>query len=297
MSTRVMRALKTRLIPWIELARLPAFLSAWSNILAAHLIATGGSPAWRLLLLQLGIATCLYWAGMILNERFDQAMDRREWPRPPANRVAPGAAWAAGFGLLTGGILLGALAGRGPLLIASLLATVMLGYDLYLKRGPLGPPAMALCRWLTWLLGLSVAAVRLPELLLALPVFLYTMSMTLLSRGENEDCNRRAVRRATVALVFALAAALALYPLGILHDPYALALTAVTGALLVRRLLRLADDPTVPRVRASVDFMLLCMIPLDALLLGGAGQRLAALALLLLLVPGWFLAWWVQVTT
>jgi hypothetical protein len=49
-------------------------------------------------------------------------------------------------------------------------------------------------------------------------------------------------------------------------------------------------------VRATVGFMLLGMIPLDALLLGGGGQHLAALGLLLLLVPGWIIARRVQVT-
>jgi hypothetical protein len=51
------------------------------------------------------------------------------------------------------------------------------------------------------------------------------------------------------------------------------------------------DDPTRARVRASVGFMLLCMIPLDALLLAGDGQRLAAVLLLLLLLPIWLLGY------
>jgi 4-hydroxybenzoate polyprenyltransferase len=280
------------------LIRFPSVFSAWSNILAAHLIATVGSPHWRLLALQLAITTCLYWAGMILNDCFDRRTDALERPgRPlPSGRIAPGAAWSAGFGLLVAGVSLGAVAGPGQLLLSALLATAIVAYDAGLKHGVMGPPAMALCRWLNWLLGLSAGLVLIPELLLALPVFLYTLSVTLLSGGEARDGNARAVLRAAIALAFALTAALALYPLGILHDPYALALTAVTGALLIRRLLRLREDPTAARVRASVGFMLLCMIPLDALLLGGDGQRLAALALLLLLVPGWFLTWRVQLT-
>jgi hypothetical protein len=44
-------------------------------------------------------------------------------------------------------------------------------------------------------------------------------------------------------------------------------------------------------VRACVGFMLLCMIPLDALLLAGDGQRLAAVLLLLLLPPIWLLGY------
>jgi 4-hydroxybenzoate polyprenyltransferase len=289
---------RVRLGAWVELVRFPAVFSVWSNILAAHLIATIGSPHWRLLGLQLAITTCLYWAGMVLNDCFDLDNDRTERPeRPlPSGRIAPHAAWAVGFGLLVAGILLGWIAGPGPFLISILLALAIVGYDAWLKHGPLGPVAMGLCRWLNWLLGLSVGLILLPELLLALPVFLYTLSVTLLSRAETVSGNRRAVRHAAIALGLTLAAMLGLYPAGLLTDPYALALTAVTGALLIRRLLRLLDDPTAARVRASVGFMLLCMIPLDALLLAGDGQRLAALGLLLLLLPGWFLAWRVQIT-
>jgi 4-hydroxybenzoate polyprenyltransferase len=277
---------------WLELVRVPAVLSAWSNILAAHLIATSGSPHWRLLGLQLAITTCLFMAGAILNDCFDRDRDSREHPdRPlPSGRIGPRTAWAAGFILLGAGVLLGAAAGPGRLLLAVLLAGTILAYDAHLRRGAVGPPAMGLARWLNWLLGLSAGLVLLPELLLALPVLLYAMSAALLRRAAGAG-SRRAVRPAAIVLGMGLAAALALYPLGILTDPYALALTALTGALLLRRLLRLMEDPTAARVRASTDFMLLCMVPLDALLLAGDGQRLAALALLLLLLPGWFLAW------
>ncbi|MCG6941435.1 MAG: UbiA family prenyltransferase [Thiohalocapsa sp.] len=281
---------------WLDLLRLPVVFSAWSNILAAHLIATAGSPHWRLLWLQLAITTCLFAAGTTLNDCFDRDRDRRDKPeRPlPSGRIAPAAAWGAGFGLLAAGVLLGATAGLAPLLVVTALAATLIAYDAGLKRGALGPPVMGLGRALNWLLGLSAAPALAPYLLLTLPVFLYAMSTSLLRRAESAGGRRRAVLPATVMLGVALAAALVLYPLGILTDPYALALTALTGALLLRRLLRLMDDPTPARVRASTEFMLLCMVPLDALLLGGDGQRLAALALLLLLLPGWFLAWRMQ---
>jgi 4-hydroxybenzoate polyprenyltransferase len=291
-------ATQLRLGDWVELVRLPAVFSAWSNILAAHLIATTGSPHWRLLALQLAITTSLYWAGMVLNDCFDLNNDRIERPeRPlPSGRIAPRAAWTVGFGLLLAGVTLGGVAGPHPFLISMLLALAIVGYDAWFKNGLLGPAAMGLCRWLNWLLGLSVGLLLVPELLLALPVFLYTLSVTLLSRAETVSGNRLAVRHAAIALGVTLAAIVGLYLVGLLTDPYALALTVVAGALLIRRLLRLMDDPPAARVRASVGLMLLCMIPLDALLLAGDGQRLAALGLLLLLLPGWILARRVQIT-
>ncbi len=292
-----MAALTAGMAPLLEMVRPPVVFSAWSNILAAHLIATAGSPHWRLLALQLAISTCLFTASTVLGDCFDRNRDRSEQPeRPlPAGRIAVPLAWTVGLGLLATGVLLGALAGPVSLLVAALLAALILAHVARLKRGPLGPPVMGLSRLLNWLLGLGTGLVLLPDTLLTLPVFLYATSAALLRRAKDAGGRRRAVRPAIIALGLALAAALVLYPLGILTDPYALALTALTGALLLRRLLRLMDDPTPARVRASAEFMLLCMVPLDALLLGGDGQRLAALALLLLLLPDWFLTWRLQV--
>jgi 4-hydroxybenzoate polyprenyltransferase len=272
--------------------RMPLLFTAWSNVIAAHLIATMGSPHWRLLGLQLAIATCLYWASMILNDCFDQARDREAYPdRPlPSGRINARLAWSVGLGLLALGVILGLMTGPGPLLLTLLLAGVILGYVAGLKHKPLGPLFLAMARWLNWLLGLSAGLVLIPELLLALPVLLYTLALALLHRAGLTTTGR-AVRHAVVALGLALVTTLALYPLGILSDNYALALTAVGGALLLRRLLRLMDDPTRARVRASVGFMLLCVIPLDALLLSGDGQHLAAGLLLLLLLPIWLLGY------
>lgn len=281
-----------RLDAWLALVRMPLLFTAWSNVIAAHLIATLGTPHWRLLGLQIAIATCLYWASMILNDCFDLARDRELHPdRPlPSGRIGTRSAWAAGFGLLGLGLMLGVVAGPGPLLLTLLLAGVILAYVSGLKHRAPGPAFLALARWLNWLLGLSAGLVLIPELLLALPVLLYTLSLAVLHRAGLAP-SRRMVRRAVVPLALALGATLGLYLLGILTDPYALALTAVGGALLLRRLLRLMDDPTRARVRASVGFMLLCMIPLDALLLAGDGQRLAAVLLLLLLPPIWLLGY------
>ncbi len=281
-----------RLDAWLALVRMPLLFTAWSNVIAAHLIATLGTPQWRLLGLQIAIASCLYWASMILNDCFDLARDREAHPhRPlPSGRISARPAWMAGFGLLGLGVLLGVAAGPEPLMLTLLLAGVILAYVSGLKHRAPGPAFLALARWLNWLLGLSAGLVLIPELLLALPVLLYTLSLALLHRAGMAP-GRRLVRRAVIPLALALGTILGLYPLGILTDPYALALTAVGGALLLRRLLRLMDDPTRARVRASVGFMLLCMIPLDALLLAGDGQHLAAVLLLLLLPPIWLLGY------
>jgi hypothetical protein len=277
----------------VDLNPVPLVLAAWSSVLAAHLIATAGGPHWRLLGFQLLVSGCLFVAGSLLAQCSGDRSGHGDGlgaspPERPGSRFR---CWALGYGLLAAGLVTALVAGPGVLWVAAPLALSFVAWSANRRSGPASAITYGLVHWFNWLLGMSAGILLLPELLLALPVLLYASAAELTRRAELAPHRRRAVRSATIVLGLALAAAVLLYPLGILQDPYALTLTALTGALLMRRLLRLMLDPTQARVRASADFMLLCMIPLHALLLGGDGQRLPALALLLLMLPSWFLSW------
>jgi 4-hydroxybenzoate polyprenyltransferase len=273
---------------WLELVRLPAVFSVWSNILAAHLIASGGDPRWHLLALQLGISTSVYWGGMILNDCFDLSEDRRERPeRPlPSGRLAPPSAWAAGSGLLLIGLLLALAAGERVLWVTLLLTAAVLLYDGRLKGGPLGPLAMGLCRYLNWLLGLAVVPILSSGLALALPVLFYTMGVTNLSRGETGSGMRPAIVSAGLMLIAAALALLGLHLAGVQSQPLALVIAALLALVIATHLWRLYRAPTPERLRKGVGLLLMGMIPLDAVLLLGDDQALAATALLLLILPG-----------
>lgn len=278
--------------PYLQLLRLPAVFSAWSNILAAHLIATAGVPHWRLLAWQIGIATCLYWAGMVLNDCFDRAEDRRERPQRPlaSGRVPLAAGWGLGTGLLALGLLLGLMAGGATLSLTLLLAAAVLLYDGLLKRGPLGPAAMGLCRYLNWLVGLSAAPVAGTALALALPMALYTAGVTVLSRIETGGERRAPVLAAAALVLLAGLAVIGLYAVDTLHEPTAVVALGALTALIGTRLWRIYRDPVAAEVQAGVKLMLLGMIPLDALLVLGDGQWAGALLVLALLIPGKLLA-------
>src|SRR5688500_5061733 len=109
----------------------------------------------------------LYTAGMVLNDVFDIDIDREERPeRPlPSGAISLAVAGTFGFTLLALGVVLGWIAGlvlgadaAAPWrsgLVATLLAALVVLYDVWLKRTPLGPIGMGLCRFANVLLGMS----------------------------------------------------------------------------------------------------------------------------------------------
>ncbi len=288
--------------PWLQLVRLPAVFSAWSNILAGHLIATGGSPLWGLLGLQLGITTGLYWGGMVLNDCFDLAEDRSERPgRPlPSGQVPVAAAWVLGLGLILTAIALGFLAGGETLWLTLATAAAVLLYDGVLKGGPAGPIAMGLCRYGNWLMALSAAPLTAAAFAIAAPALIYTAGVTSLSRAETGGKLRGPLVWTWLGLAGTLAALIALWATGTLPQSVGpLAGIALLGAI-AWHLGRLWPTPTTAiapaQVQGGVRTLLLGMVPLDAALLLGAGLWVQALFLPLLLIPARRLGRWLYLT-
>ena len=277
---------------WLQLVRLPAVFSVWSNILAAHMIATGGSPVWRVLSVQLAITTAIYWGGMVLNDCFDLHEDERERPgRPlPSRRISIRAAWALGFGLVGLGVLLGIAAGGRILWLTLPLAAAVLAYDAGLKHSAVGPALMGLCRYLNWLMGLAVARIGLADAALASPILLYTTSLTILSRTETSITARAPIRNAVILSTLAVLAVVALHVSGVQTQPGALILLAALTVFVSRHLRLAYRAPTPDRVQASVKAMLLGMMPLDAVLSLGQGRWATAVVVLALLFPARVLA-------
>ncbi len=128
---------------------------------------SGSQGPWRLSLL-IVCSSCLYLAGMTLNDVFDVERDRRERPnRPiPAGHVTLAAAKRLGYGLLATGILMALIVGLVidgrlrwlPVVSAMLLSALILLYDSRLKSTALGPPLMGSCRFVNILLASSTCA-------------------------------------------------------------------------------------------------------------------------------------------
>lgn len=151
-------------LAWLRLARVSALPSALSNILMGFLLI---NPSWRplpslgLLLLASGL---LYSAGMILNDFFDRKIDQESSPnRPiPSGQISSSLALTVGLILLVLGIVAASVSGAlasgtvKPLIVSSLLALTIVLYDWVLKRTPIAPLMMGICRTLNVLLGASV---------------------------------------------------------------------------------------------------------------------------------------------
>jgi 4-hydroxybenzoate polyprenyltransferase len=282
----------------LELVRAPAIFTALSNVLAAHWIASGGTIQWRALVLTAGASVFLYAAGMVLNDCFDLAEDARERPRRPlpSGRVSPAAAWAGGWFLLASGVALAGLAGTRQIAVAAVLAVAIVLYDGALKSQPAGALAMGACRYLNWLLGFAIAPLAWHALLIALPVFIYVTALTRLSAIETSAARRQPVQECALGMLIAALTIGVLLASRVLPNPWAwLPLIAGLGAVL-HRLARAGRELTPAAIQGGVGFLVLGIVPLDALLTLASGHAWGALAVLFLAVPSRLLARLIYVT-
>jgi hypothetical protein len=272
-----------------RLVRLPALPTALADVLMAAL-AVGALPARvpQLVLLLFG-SGCLYMAGMVLNDWFDQEEDRRDRPeRPiPSGEVSSRGAGLLGFGLLALGTLLAALAASPVLAVG--LALMILIYDGYAKGSWLGPFVMGGCRTLNVLLGMSLSGevMKAPGPHLALVVGLYIVGVTWFARGEAGRSRRDELSAGAGLVLVALCLALAV-PAVLPENtasplfPY---LLVVLGFVIGVPVWKAIEQPTPARVQKGVGRMLMGLIVLDAALASAVAGSIG-LVVLVLLVPG-----------
>lgn len=187
---------------WLRLIRVAALPTALADVwLGAAVV--GQFRTWDLLWLSL-VSLALYAAGMILNDVCDVETDRSENPaRPlPSGQIHVGLARIVGLLLLAGAIG-GALAISTRVCgIAAVLALLIVSYDFFLKATPVGPVNMGLCRACNVALGASVASSSAIVPLYALPVLVYVIVVTYLSRHEaGRPLVRRVVMLALVGII------------------------------------------------------------------------------------------------
>jgi len=298
-----------RLLPLARLLRLPNVFTAFADIglglcatAALSRAAVNDEFGWKAALLLLA-SGMLYTAGMVWNDYFDLAEDKRDRPfRPlPSGRVSVRTAVVLGTVLLAGGGVCAALTGRAGALVGLALAGAIIAYDARIKRTAAGPVGMAFCRFLNVLLGLSLAAPGdLPlatRLHLALTVGVYIVGVTWFARTEEKRSDSRVLTRAALvmlaAALLALAAATRVQP-GTASPlfPY---LLVVAGFWVGAPVLAAVRKPTPDRVQAGVRRSIFGLVVLDALL-ASVFVGTWGLLLVLLLPPALLLGKWVYST-
>jgi 4-hydroxybenzoate polyprenyltransferase len=304
-------------LAYAQLVRLPNVFTAVADIVLGFfaVLITSGKPILPYLgpfvCLLIG-STLLYWAGMVWNDYFDLAEDRRDRPgRPlPSGRIPVGTAMWLGIGFFAGGVLFALLADLQAdrlrfvsTSIAFCLVIAILLYDGALKETWMGPFVMGGCRLLNILLGLSVAGEFPPGwgLLLAVVVGVYVTGVTLFARSEATVSNQTDLTTAAAVIgaslllalaVPALAQARAEYVWTSLLFPYLLVAFGFYLALAVVPAIR---SPAPNRVQSAVKRALLGLVLLDAILASSVVGPFGLL-LALLILPGLYLGRWLYST-
>jgi 4-hydroxybenzoate polyprenyltransferase len=297
------------LLPLARLLRLPNVFTAFADI-GLGLCATAAlSPDsvdnsfwWKAAFL-LASSGCLYSAGMVWNDYFDLAEDRRDRPfRPlPSGRISTRTAVLIGTALLCVGWSLAAITGRAGALIALVLVIAILLYDARIKRTRAGPIGMAFCRFLNVLVGLSLADSSAIPLVtrvhLAGTIGVYIIGVTWFARTEEKRSDPKGLIQAAIVMAAAALLALAVatrVPSGT-SSPLFPYLLVAWGFWVGTPVVAAIQKPTAERVQAGVKRAIFGLVVLDALLtsvfIGTWG-----LLLILLLPPALLLGKWVYST-
>jgi hypothetical protein len=261
-----------------DLVRLPSVLSVPGDVLLGTTTSARGEHPLRIAGLT-AASSCLYMAGMALNDYADRDVDAKERPkRPiPSGRVSSKFALRLASGLSAASLGLAYTAGgRRALEVALPLAATVWAYDLALKKTPWGPLGMAACRSLDILMGSLGSRRSWPA---AGVVGGHTFLITVVSRREAQGGTRELAlgSLAGTAAVTAAAAKLALKGTG--SKPLGRPVRQAASALLLgahavsmgKAEFKAIREPSAENLQRVVGAGVLGLMPLEAGMLAGAG--------------------------
>jgi 4-hydroxybenzoate polyprenyltransferase len=242
---------------------------------------------------------------MVFNDVFDVAQDTVERPgRPiPSGAVSLKGAWTLGLVLCAGGLGLSAMVGVPGLTIGGLIVVAIFGYDWLLKKTPIAPLAMGLCRFLNVMLGASLAGsaaamFAAPQVLVAGCLGVYIAGLTWFARHEAIGDNKADLVGGTAvmnlgivglaAVAYREAGAGRLQVIGLL-----LFILAVINVRLFKAIR--SGDP--PDIGAGIRTALLSLVLIDAsLVLALTGSVFGAVLTASLLLPASLIRRWIPLT-
>lgn len=292
----------SRRLGYAQLLRIPNVFTAVSDVAIGLLVAR---PSIVVGIFISVASACLYSAGMVWNDFFDQNVDAQERPSRPIPSGCITSRQAAGLGILLSMFGVGAAALVGlfanvpssqPLIVAASLLACILAYDAILKKTLFGPLGMGACRFLNVLLGFSVISLTEPAWSTAVIVGAYIVGVTILARDEVQGNNRSRLVFGSVVVAGTLIGSLAL-PWHQFSDgdywPIAMvAALAITLSIVIAKAVR---QPLPTHVQSMIKTAILGVIVLDAALATSLVGPIGLL-LLLLLIPSRVLGRWVYST-
>ena len=277
-------------ITLLKLVRAPAGFTAVSNILAAAIIATSGQLSLNTLLLCVA-SLCFYFAGMALNDCFDYKIDLAERAnRPiPQGLISLSQAWLVGFALLGCALVLAFLHSVTTFYVGLILSSCILLYNGVVKDGLAGSIFMASCRYFNWLLGASIAVITLNSFYFALPILFYIIGLTYLSKQEVQATNKNAVFFIAAMLVLCALAMMGLtryvLSLTVMQSIVSYSLICLWFLLNIQKLVNVFTSFNPENIQKMITWLIIGVIPLDALIVVISGHYLLGFVILALLPP------------
>jgi len=294
---------------YLQLIRLPTVFTAMADIFLGFILTHRSFQPLDKFFALLGASCGLYLAGMVFNDIFDRKQDALERPnRPiPSGRVPLTAAVVLGSGLMLAGFGAALTVSFWSRAVATGLVVAILGYDGVLKRTPVAPLGMGLCRFLNVMLGASADAEywnlgsywARPQLVCAIGLGIYIVGVTWFARTEARQSSRAQLTAALAVLdagVAILAWLICTWQGEADRNTSLLLLALVIGSLNLRAFTALSD-PTPQRVQPMIKLMLLDYVMLDAALVyWHTANGELALATACLVVPAMLLGRFIAMT-
>jgi 4-hydroxybenzoate polyprenyltransferase len=285
-----------RLKEYLLLIRLPNVFTTPSNILVGYFAAVAVTEADGVHLIALMISSgLLYIAGIILNDYFDIEIDKRERPRrplPSGNISKTHALVIAIIALLIANTI-ALILSPVSLGVSLALTLAIIAYDYKLKHGLSGPFAMGGTRFLNVIYGASHVLLYLDNQsyvilgVAACSLFLYTISITVLSKKETESERPNS----TIVYFIVLGIISAVLSLGLLlHLQWAFLLNLSIFAVVMIITFKQYLAKELPSVQKAVRNMVISIILLDSVFITGTAGLPYGLATLLLIAPAIALA-------
>ncbi len=302
----------SRVRAYLELVRAPNLFTAVADSLAGFWLCTSAIGfTWRAGLI-LGSSACLYAYGIVLNDLMDVETDRQERPsRPlPSGRINTATAKTICAASMAFGILLALGAGvisenpdhiemrMTPMLVSLAIAICVASYDCLLKGSWFGPAAMGACRGLNVLLGMSVGGTLMWDIRMAAPLamFIYVASFTAFGRTETMTTHRRSLITGATGVIAGLLVLGVLAAHRIAQETFTFVLWLAILIHMGRVALRTIRHPQPSFVQYAMKTFILGIIAFDAVIASASHGWLAAIVLLLLLIPAGLLGRWIYST-